>query len=316
MHAPKLFIPAAFTTAAGLGLDIVGNTLAQVWPTAPYEVWLALFLAGVILTLALPAWLIWNFRPIHFFKQLKGDGGSLKADLQVWRKVDPLYVWQAGCLWKGVSPRYPVTYDNPAYGTFSMLLRAVERGDIKPVSIMPQSRLAYAQISHSELKKFALLNGENPAFLSDMAPPQATPQETWPRRRFIGFAIGLILAIGVLFWNWIDYRNQFIACTPKAEWQSTVIDAIDPQLNEPAAVRQILLTRRSHTPYTMTILGSEGGLRNLNAVWLGMKPDSVSKREYGGIELLLKDPVGLVSIIIAPRKMADTKLGISFRCIK
>jgi hypothetical protein len=54
-------VPAAIATLCGIGINVVGNSLQEVWPNAPHLVWLIIFIFGVLMTMALPIWLIWEF---------------------------------------------------------------------------------------------------------------------------------------------------------------------------------------------------------------------------------------------------------------
>jgi hypothetical protein len=58
---PKFAVPAFVATIAGIGLDLMGNTLAQFWPNAPALVWSILFYASLIMILAFPVWVAWTW---------------------------------------------------------------------------------------------------------------------------------------------------------------------------------------------------------------------------------------------------------------
>ena len=106
---------------------------------------------------------------VGLFKHFKGKVFNRRfpvADLDEWRQVDPLLLWQAGCLWAGIKPQYPVTFDNPAYSAFSMLLRAAEHGELKLIKIEPPRKFAFSQASREELVRYAIQKNNIPEFLS------------------------------------------------------------------------------------------------------------------------------------------------------
>ena len=109
------------------------------------------------------------------------------------------------------------------------------------------------------------------------------------------------------------------ACAPKTEWIAGFTPSIDQQTGRAAVQKHVVLTRRVEMPYRMKIVGREGGLQNLNVGWEGWANDKVSKLEPSppdGIHLILTNPVGLVAIEITPAAMANTKLDISYECIR
>jgi hypothetical protein len=96
----------------------------------------------------------------------KSDKQFPLANLDEWRKTDPLLLWQAGCLWNGISPRYPVTFDNPSYAVFSRLLRAAEHGELELIKQEPD--LAISHVARQALYDYAKKKNDVPEFLKDM----------------------------------------------------------------------------------------------------------------------------------------------------
>ena len=111
----------------------------------------------------------WSLRPWRQPRTTKHVDQTFPIEnLDDWRHVDPLYIWQAGCLWKGVKPVYPVNFRNPAYSSFSMLLRAAEHGQLELIKKEPNERLAYSQATRQALYRFAESKNSVPDFLNDM----------------------------------------------------------------------------------------------------------------------------------------------------
>lgn len=116
------------------------------------------------------AWKLWPWRSAGAARDVGQRFPA--ADINEWRQVDPLLLWQAGCLWRGIKPRYPVTFDNPAYGTFSMLLRAAEHGELELIKKEPTPEFAHSQVTRRELARYAIQKGESPEFLADVIPDE------------------------------------------------------------------------------------------------------------------------------------------------
>lgn len=222
---------------------------------------------------------------------------SQMANLDAWRRVDPLYVWQAGCLWGGVAPQYPVTFFNPAYPDFSMILRAVEHGEIAPIKSMPKSKLAYSQLTRNELKKFAAMRGEKPAFLEETNSdhPLLKPSK---RGLYWAGALGASLAM-VITWNVVDYRQQ-LACRPNFEWLSApqTIE-LHPQLNRPVVVRKARVTPLSQAAFFMTIEARGKGLDALYIFHQGVARDpspTMWQLQPSGIAARALNPFSVVEV--------------------
>src|SRR5712692_6082107 len=56
---PRFAVPAFIASIAGIGLDLMGNTLAQYWPDAPSYIWASLFWMSVMMIAAFPIWAVW-----------------------------------------------------------------------------------------------------------------------------------------------------------------------------------------------------------------------------------------------------------------
>jgi len=59
-HLPRFLVPAVVSSAFGVGLDMIGNTLQGAYPNTPHWVWLLLFWVSIILFSGLPIWLLWH----------------------------------------------------------------------------------------------------------------------------------------------------------------------------------------------------------------------------------------------------------------
>jgi hypothetical protein len=55
----KFLVPAIIATGAGVGLDMIGNTLANAYPNTSHWIWVALFWFSIILFSGFPLWLTW-----------------------------------------------------------------------------------------------------------------------------------------------------------------------------------------------------------------------------------------------------------------
>lgn len=55
-----------------------------------------------------------------------------------WRKVDPIAIWQAACLWVEKEPRIPIIQGSKAYPSFQMLKSEMHCGDLTPVAPLPR----------------------------------------------------------------------------------------------------------------------------------------------------------------------------------
>lgn len=111
------------------------------------------------------------FRTVKIQKQVD-DRRYPAANLDEWRKTDPLLLWQASCLWKGINPRYPVEFDHPAYPAFSMLLRAAEHGELKLAKREPDPNFASSHVTRQALYDYARKKDDVPEFLKDMGTKQ------------------------------------------------------------------------------------------------------------------------------------------------
>jgi len=82
----------------------------------------------------------------------------------VWDKVDPLHIWQAGCLWGKEEPTLPLTGGRPRYGFFHLIKRAVEAGELEAIG-PPETHFMWKRVSREGLKKLAEKMNEHPPFL-------------------------------------------------------------------------------------------------------------------------------------------------------
>lgn len=73
----KLPWGAIAATASGIGIDVVGNSLAQVWPKAPHLLWVLIFVVGTGLTAVLPIWAIGA--AIKQWREKKAGNGMVRA---------------------------------------------------------------------------------------------------------------------------------------------------------------------------------------------------------------------------------------------
>ena len=133
-------------------------------------------------------------------------------------------------------------------------------------------------------------------------------------RIMISLIIASVALGGWLYWGSLDAQA---ACRPKVEWRPGTKAVIDPQLEEPAALRQMILTRRTHVRYYMKIAARGDGLLNLQPAGSGFTDKNATKKEFetGGIELRLYDPIGAVGLVITPQRMGGIPLSIEFECI-
>ena len=135
---------------------------------------------------------------------------------------------------------------------------------------------------------------------------------------FIDFLVPYVLPyllVLFLFFNFEPPSVFATDCSPNYHWQEGFEPTVDPRTKTPTAIRRIAVMPKSKFAYSMHILGAEGGLDNLNVGWSGMKEEHVRKWTEGGINLELRNPIGLVLIMITPRSMADTHLQIRFECL-
>lgn len=106
-----------------------------------------------------------NIRMIRFW-----ENRFPRADLDKWQQNNEIKIWQAGCLWGGIEPSYPVPFKNPAYSKFSMLLNAAEAGELELVLKKPDDRFAHSIVSRKSLIDYAnKRNIKIPKFLSSNA---------------------------------------------------------------------------------------------------------------------------------------------------
>jgi hypothetical protein len=79
-----LAVPAAVASLAGIGLDLVGNSLDHTWPGAPHWLWAAITIVGLVMTFAFPMWLAWKyvFPLIGFRRPRKADEEAIEPDRQ------------------------------------------------------------------------------------------------------------------------------------------------------------------------------------------------------------------------------------------
>ena len=110
------------------------------------------------------------------YRQLSGSDligrGAVRLDHPYWEGVDEFRAYQAACAWVGLEPTSNVP-DGPAYAVLSMIMLALERGQISPsrwphrVSPQeaPQLLTDEVYISRSELIRLAEAKGQRPAFL-------------------------------------------------------------------------------------------------------------------------------------------------------
>lgn len=316
MQIPKLLVPAAILSASGFGVDTMINTLPQIWPDAPALVWYGLFVFGAILGLALPGWVLVTLGT-YIAGKIRGrrtptaTTSARPANIEDWRKVDPYHVWQAGCLWGGVKPTYPVTFDNPAYWAFSMLLRAVEHGQVKPVKRVKKAELAFAQVSQQNLRQFAEEKGDRPSFLfgTSTDEPLQTPSLWW---RYAGVTLGIISATAVA-WNVVDFKRQVMGCAPKVEWLSEIDRGDYPPLNVKYEIRFASVVPQSPNPYWMSVEADAPGnnLKGLAIVHGDMVSDKARKPwqlEPQGIGARTYYPTGKVGFLIVAAQPDLVKL--------
>jgi len=127
------------------------------------------WIVAALMTGGLP--IAWNY--FHFGRYLRKVGVHPPAqryplaNLDEWRGTDPLQLWQAGCLWGGIKPIYPVNFDNPAYAAFSMLLAAAEHGELELKKREPDQNFASSHVTRQDLAKFGARKGEIPEFLKN-----------------------------------------------------------------------------------------------------------------------------------------------------
>ena len=89
------------------------------------------------------------------------------ANLDEWRKVDPLELWRAGCLWKGFQPHDRIPFNDPAYASYIMLVNAAKAGQLTVTNLGTEVD-AWSLVTRSELGRFARSKGETPEFLRDI----------------------------------------------------------------------------------------------------------------------------------------------------
>lgn len=185
----------AATTAGGVGLGAGAWLVDYLELAVPGwalvvvgAVSVALLVASVVLwVLVVRSWmggargfLAWKFWPWRSPRAAKNtDQRFPPANLDEWQGTDPLLLWHAGCLWKGIKPRYPVEFDNPAYAAFSMLLRAAEHGEFKLIKREPDSKFAFSQVTRQELAKYAAKKKDIPEFLKGTT---GAEQDQMPQR--------------------------------------------------------------------------------------------------------------------------------------
>lgn len=129
--------------------------------------WVGWALAGATGLVAMTVWEVCT----RMFRRGKKDLFP-KADLERWRSNNEMKIWQAGCLWEGVEPGYPVKFKNPAYSKFSMLLSAAETGELELVLKKPEDKLAHSIVSRNNLIDYAnKRNIEIPEFLEAKSTP-------------------------------------------------------------------------------------------------------------------------------------------------
>ena len=76
-----------------------------------------------------------------------------RENYEHWDKVDPLHLWQAACLWADLHVSLDVRkFASPGYVRFSMLLRAVEKGDIEGEGSSRDAK--FLQFTREELKRY------------------------------------------------------------------------------------------------------------------------------------------------------------------
>lgn len=120
--------------------------------------WLTLAVGGIVV------WASLLFISVFFQRRFP------RADLERWRQNNEMKIWQAGCLWGGIEPGYPVPFLNPAYSKFSMLLSAAETGKLDLVLKKPDAELAHSIVSRKSLIDYAnKRNIKIPKFLSSNA---------------------------------------------------------------------------------------------------------------------------------------------------
>lgn len=176
---PAIFMPgvmrgiiAFITTAIFGGACLVFGFSPDTWIEAVITYppsWLShpLTRIGAIILGGLFGW--WTWKLYQGWRSVSRiDQKYPLAALDEWRKTDPLLLWQAGCLWKVISPRYPVEFDNPAYPDFSMLLRAAEHGELELIKREPNPNLAISHVTRQALYDYAKKKNDVPEFLKDM----------------------------------------------------------------------------------------------------------------------------------------------------
>jgi hypothetical protein len=109
------------------------------------------------------------------------------AQFERWDHVPHLAVWQAACLWADLDPVVAValTQGTQAYPFYSMLLRAVQHGEIVPAR--EESDMCYTELSRSSLIELAARKRLRPAFLfpeerrgrASTLPPPAIERDVW-----------------------------------------------------------------------------------------------------------------------------------------
>ena len=153
------------------------------------EIFVSLYVARMIgfveaSAIAAPAWVGWMLAGtfglllsilwIPVERLLRKTRGSVRethkfalADLDEWRRVDPLELWRAGCLWKGFQPHYPIAFTDPAYVSYILLVNAAKAGQLTVTN--PGTEVdAWSLVTRSELERFARSKRETPEFLRDI----------------------------------------------------------------------------------------------------------------------------------------------------
>ena len=99
--------------------------------------------------------LAWKFWPWRSARKTKNANQQFPtADLDEWRKVDPLELWRAGCLWKGFQPHDQIGFNDPAYASYIMLVNAAKAGQLAVTN--PGNEVdAWSLVNRSELARFA-----------------------------------------------------------------------------------------------------------------------------------------------------------------
>jgi hypothetical protein len=170
-------IPAAISTVAGVGIDMVGNSLDHFWPDAPHWLWNAIFVLGTVMMMAFPLWaagcfLSWLFvrwrtiagerrrRADSYLSDLDSELGSAIRQM-VWRSAWAKW-YAAQCL---VSDRHePIDEDSHMQTGASLVTSAAMDGELAVRGRQPGA-IEYEPISRDAWRLVAIHMVRHPASL-------------------------------------------------------------------------------------------------------------------------------------------------------